>query len=63
MLTHILAINKCFPHTVVESLIKSLSNNDSDSCKNLKVQVRGFKIYRAYSISFSSSNVGNFFGN
>ena len=61
MLTHILGNNKFFPHTVVESSIGSLGNNDNDGCKNVQVQLRSFKLYRAYSISFSSLNVGNFF--
>ena len=48
---------------MVESSIGSLGNNDSDGCKNVQVQLRSFKLYRAYSISFSSLNVGNFFVN
>ena len=41
----------------------SLSNNDSDGYENVtwKVKPCCFKLYRAYSISFNSSNVGNFF--
>ena len=41
----------------------SLSNNDGDSFENVtaKVTLRCFKLHRAYSISFNSSNVGNFF--
>ena len=48
---------------MVESSIGSLGNNDNDGCKNVQVQLRSFKLYRAYSISFSSLNVGNFFVN
>ena len=37
----------------------SLSNNDGDGCESvvLKVNFRYFQLYRAYSISFSLSNV------
>ena len=42
---------------------KSLSDNDGDGYENdtLKVNSPCFKLYRAYSISFISSNVGNIF--
>ena len=45
------------------SLIGSLSNNDGDGYENVtyKVKSRCFKLHRAYSISFDSSNAGNFF--
>ena len=41
----------------------SFSNNEGDGYENftLKVNSRCFKLYRAYSISFNSSNVGNVF--
>lgn len=41
--------------------IKSLSNKDGDGYENVtkKVLSRFFKRYRAYSISFYLSNVGN----
>ena len=41
----------------------SLSNNDGDGYKNVtsKVNSHRFKLYRAYSISFTSSNVGKCF--
>ena len=41
----------------------SLSNNNGASSKNLtwKVHSHCFKLYCTYSISFNSSNVGNFF--
>ena len=41
--------------------IKSLSNKDGDGYENVtkKVLSRCFKRYRAYSISFYLSNVGN----
>ena len=41
----------------------SLSNNYGDGYEKdtLKVKSRCFKLYRVYSISFSSSNVGNCF--
>ena len=44
-------------------ILRSLSNNDDDGYENvtLKVNSRCFKLYRAYSISFNSSNVGEFF--
>ena len=39
------------------------NNNDSDGYESVtqKVHLRCFKLYRAYSILFSSSNIGNFF--
>ena len=39
-----------------------LSNNDGDGYENVtwKTKSRCFKLYRAYSISFNSSNLGNF---
>ena len=42
--------------------LRSLSNNNGDGYKNvtLKVKLRCFKFYRAYSILFSSSSVDNF---
>ena len=45
------------------STLGSLSNNDADGYKNvtLKVNSHHFKLYRAYFISFTSSNVGNCF--
>ena len=44
-------------------LIGNLSNNDGDGYENvtLKLNLRCFKIYRAYSNSFNSWNVGKFF--
>ena len=47
----------------VTALIGSLSNNDGDGCENVtkKVNLRCFKRYPAYSISFTSSNVGKCF--
>ena len=41
-----------------------LSNNDYTGHKNVteKVNSRCFKLYRAYSISFNASNVGEFSG-
>ena len=44
-------------------LVGSLSNNDSDGYENITYELvnsRCLKLYRAYSISFNSSNVGNF---
>ena len=40
-----------------------LSNNEGDSCEDLTWKVKSlcFKLYRAYSMSFNSSNVGIFF--
>ena len=45
------------------SLLRSLNNDDGDGYENVtyKVNLRCFKRYRAYSISFNSSNVGKFF--
>ena len=45
------------------SLLALASNNDGDDYENVtrKVNSRGFKLYRAYSTPFSSSNVGKFF--
>ena len=45
------------------SLLRSLNNDDGDGYENVtyKVKSRCFKLYRAYSISFNSSNVGKFF--
>ena len=45
------------------NLIGSLRNDDGDGYENVtwKVNLRCFKLYRAYSISFNSSNVGNFY--
>ena len=42
----------------------TLSNNDGDGYENVtqKVKSRYFKIYRAYSNSFNSSNFGKFSG-
>ena len=42
----------------------TLSNNDSDGYENVtqKVNSHYFKIYRAYSNSFSLSNIGKFSG-
>ena len=47
----------------VDPLIGSLNNNDGDGYENVisKVRSRCFKLYCAYSVSFSSSNLGNFF--
>ena len=47
----------------VTALIGSLSNNDGDGCENVTKEVnpRCFKRYPAYSISFTSSNVGKCF--
>ena len=46
-----------------EQILGSLSKNDGDGYATSlkKVKSRCFKLYRAYSISFNSSNVGNFF--
>ena len=43
--------------------VGNLSNNDDDAYENVtwKVNSRWFKLYRAYSISFNSSYVGDFF--
>ena len=43
-------------------LVGSLSNHYSNGSENftLKVNPRCFKLYHAYSISFSSRNVGEF---
>ena len=48
---------------VVWVIIASLGNNDGDGHEYVtqKVKSRCFKLYRAYSISFISSNVGNIF--
>ena len=45
------------------TVLGSLSNNDGDGYENvsLKECSRCFKLYRAYSISYNSSNVGDFF--
>ena len=45
------------------NLIGSLSNNDGDGYENVteKVNSRRLELYRAYSISFNSSNVGKLF--
>ena len=45
--------------------MESLSNNDGESYKRviLKVNSRCFKLYRAYTLSFSLSNAGKFFWN
>ena len=50
------------PIRCASTLIRSLSNNDGGGYENVtwKMNSRCFKIYRAYSISFNSSNVGNF---
>ena len=44
-------------------ILGSLSNNDGDDYKNVtwKVNSHRFKLYRAYSILFTSSNVGKCF--
>ena len=46
-----------------EQILGSLRKNDGDGYATSlkKVKSRCFKLYRAYSISFNSSNVGNFF--
>ena len=43
----------------LKGLIGSLSNNDGEGFENVTktVKSRCFKLYRAYSISFTSSNV------
>ena len=48
---------------ITGELIGSLRNNGGDGYKNVtfKVKSRCFKLYRAYSISFISSNVGKIF--
>ena len=60
----------CSPYVVpvngplsLEPSVGNLSNNDDDDYENVtwKVNSRCFKLYRAYSISFNSSNVGDFF--
>ena len=45
------------------NLIGSLRNDDGDGYENVtwKVNLRCFKLYRAYSISFNSSNFGKFY--
>ena len=45
-------------------LLGSLTKNDRDGFENVnwKVKSRCFKVFRAYSILFNSSNVGNFSG-
>ena len=47
----------------VELSLESLRDNDGDSCKNVTLKVNSpcLKLYRAYSISFNSSNVSTFF--
>ena len=47
---------------ILRSLLGSLGNNDGDGYENVtqKVKSRCFKLYRAYSFSFNSSNVDNF---
>ena len=59
----ILNIFETRPIRRASTLIRSVSNGDGDGYENVtwKVKSRYFKIYRAYSISFNSSNVGNFF--
>ena len=50
--------------TTSEEKPGSLSNNDGENeneSVTLRVNSRCFKLYRAYSIPFDSSNVGNFF--
>ena len=55
--------NKLVLYVPISVTLGSLSNNDGDGYKNvtLKVNSHRFKIYRAYSISFTSSNVGKCF--
>ena len=45
--------------------LKQLCNNEGNGYENVtwKVNSRCFKVYRTYSISFSSSNVGKRFWN
>ena len=47
----------------LEPSVGNLSNNDDDGYENVtwKVNSHRFKIYHAYSISFNSSNVGDYF--
>ena len=47
----------------LKKAIGSLSNKDGDGYENVtqKVNSRSFKLYRAYFISFNSSNVGKLF--
>ena len=53
--------NSTVPQLVKRELI--ISNNDSDGFENINQEVcsRCLKLYRAYSISFCSSHVGEFF--
>ena len=46
-----------------EQILGSLSKNDGDGYGDVTLKVKSgcFKLYRAYSISFNWSNVGNFF--
>ena len=46
-----------------EQILGSLSKNDGDGYEDVTLKVKSgcFKLYRAYSISFNWSNVGNFF--
>ena len=59
---------RCLPSCLgaddgVKPTLKNLSNNDGDDYENVTQNgnLSVFKHYRAYSISFNSSNVGNFF--
>ena len=57
----IIIISSSITTTIIIN-IGSLSNNDGDGYENVtqKVKPRCFKLHPAYSISFNSSNVGNF---
>ena len=59
---------RCLPSCLgaddgVKPTLKNLSNNDGDDYENVTQNgnLSFFKPYRAYSISFNSSNVANFF--
>ena len=59
---------RCLPSCLgaddgIKPTLKNLSNNDGDDYENVTQNgnLSFFKHYRAYSISFNSSNVANFF--
>ena len=53
----------CRRRRIVRPLIGSLSNNDDDGSQNItrKMNLRRFKLYRAYLEPLNSSNLGDFF--
>ena len=52
-----------YTHKLPNLCSATLSNNDGDGYENVSWKMNSgcFKLYRAYSVSFSSSNVGRFF--